>query len=110
MRHPSADVARYLLPAVNALIARELVEKYGLKRSEAAKVMEVTPAAVTQYLKLSRGGKIVEQLEGSEKIMRIIFSLARRMRTGKVNSEGFNLAIRRVCREARTLGIIPCQP
>ncbi len=46
-------VVKYVLPAIRALIAKELVEKHGLKQVRAAERMGVTPAAVPNILKRS---------------------------------------------------------
>lgn len=110
MKHPAPDIAKYLLPAVNALIACELVEKQGLRQSEVARIMNMTPAAVTQYLKRARGWRMIDQLRNSKRIMTIVSSLLKGGREGKIDSEEFILAIREICLEARRAGIIPYQP
>lgn len=76
MKPPCMVVVRYILPAIRAQIAKELVERYGLKRSEVAKKMVVTPAAVTQYLEGIRGGQAIYLIEGSEKIAEMVSQTA----------------------------------
>ncbi len=107
MKHPAPDVAKYLLPAVNALIACELVKKRGLRQSEVARIMDVSPAAVTQYLKRSRGWRVIDKLQNSKRIMEIISSLLKGDRVRRIDSEEFFFAMREICLEARREGIIP---
>jgi len=47
----------YVLPSIRGLLAKELQNK-GLKQNEIAKVMHLTPPAVSQYLKGKRGREI----------------------------------------------------
>lgn len=45
----------YLLPALRKEIAKELVENHGLRQKEVAAMLDITEAAVSQYLKHKRG-------------------------------------------------------
>ncbi len=49
-----------ILPAVRRELARILVEERGFSRRAAAKVLGVTPAALSQYLSGKRGGPVPE--------------------------------------------------
>ncbi|MEM2236932.1 MAG: hypothetical protein QXR26_01125 [Candidatus Caldarchaeum sp.] len=51
MKQPKAEE---IIPALRALIAVELTRTYGLKNAEAARLLSITPQAVTQYLKGAR--------------------------------------------------------
>jgi predicted transcriptional regulator len=73
---PCIVVVRYILPAVRAQIARELINKYGLRRSEAAEKMGVTPAAVTQYLKGVRGEVASSMVENSTEVIEAVSKIA----------------------------------
>ncbi|MEM2906327.1 MAG: transcriptional regulator [Candidatus Bathyarchaeia archaeon] len=55
MKPPCEVVVRYVLPTVRALIAKELIERYGLNQAEAAGKLGTTQAAVSQYLSAKRG-------------------------------------------------------
>ena len=57
-------VVQRILPALRLEITRELVEKYGMRKADAAGKMGVTPAAVSQYLNRSRGGSATPIIEG----------------------------------------------
>jgi len=61
---------------MRALIAKELVERHGLSRIAAARRMNLTPAAITQYLKEARGGKAVQLLKRSKAVCEIVSDIA----------------------------------
>ncbi len=46
--------AEEVIPTLRALIAIELIKTYGLKNAETARLLRVTPQAITQYLKGAR--------------------------------------------------------
>ena len=72
MKPPCVVVVQYVLPAIRVVVARELIEKHGLKRIEVAEKMEMTPAAITQYLKKVRGGVGVNTVKSSERAIKIL--------------------------------------
>jgi hypothetical protein len=55
MIFPCEKAVWYYLPQIRADLAKELV-KTGMTQSRAAKLLGVTPAAVSQYLHKKRGG------------------------------------------------------
>jgi len=46
--------AEEIIPIIRAMVAVELVKTHGLKNAEAARLLSITPQAVTQYLKGAR--------------------------------------------------------
>jgi predicted transcriptional regulator len=52
---PCEIVVKSVLPAMRALIAKELVETHGLKQVEVAEIMGITQAAISQYIRGERG-------------------------------------------------------
>lgn len=68
MKPPCMVVVKYILPSIRALVARSLVEEYNMKPIKVASKMDITPAAVTQYMKGVRGIKEIGELEESEKV------------------------------------------
>jgi predicted transcriptional regulator len=69
-------VVQYILPALRVEIAKELSEEFELKNADIARKMEITPAAVTQYLNKTRGGDSTELIKESEKVMEIVSDIA----------------------------------
>jgi predicted transcriptional regulator len=108
MKPPCMVVVQHILPALRLEITRELVEKYGMKRSDAAAKMGVTPAAVTQYLSRARGGSATNLLEGSGKVMELVDELSRDIAAGESPLDVLIMKLCRACAAARSEGLV-CQ-
>lgn len=76
MKPPCVVVVQYVLPAIRVLIAKELIEKHGLKRVRVAEKMGITPAAVTQYLKEIRGKRAIKIVESSGEAIKVVSKIA----------------------------------
>jgi len=57
MKPPCEIVVKHLLPALRAMIAKELTEKYGFKQEESARKLGITQSAISYYLSGSRGAR-----------------------------------------------------
>ncbi len=101
-------VVQHILPALRLEVTKELVEKHGMKRSDAAVKMGVTPAAVTQYLNQSRGGSATTLLEGSPKVMELVGELGDDIAGGESPLDVLLLKLCRACAAARSEGLV-CQ-
>jgi predicted transcriptional regulator len=108
MKPPCMVVVQHILPALRLEITRKLVEKYGMKRSEAAVKMGVTPAAVTQYLSRRRGGSATSLLEGSGRVMEFVDEISGDIVRGESPLDVLLLKLCRACAAARSEGLI-CQ-
>jgi len=106
MKPPCTIVVQHILPALRLEIARELVEKYGMKRSEAANKMGVTPAAVTQYLSRVRGGSATTLIEGSGKVMELVDEISADIAGGESAIDVLLFKLCRACAAARSEGLI----
>ncbi|MCS7095397.1 MAG: hypothetical protein NZ988_06310 [Thaumarchaeota archaeon] len=75
-----------LLPSVRAALCKELLERHGLRRIQAAAILGVKPATVTHYLSKKRGSAWLNAIESSEEARKMISevaeSMARRYRLG----------------------------
>ena len=67
---PCEIAVKSVIPAVKALIARELVEKHGLKQDEAAELLGISQSAVSKYTRKVRG--YVIKVDGLEEIEPLI--------------------------------------
>jgi predicted transcriptional regulator len=56
-------IGKYVLPIFRSMLAKELVQKYNLSQTQAAKKLGTTQAAVSQYLSSKRAYKGVEHVE-----------------------------------------------
>lgn len=75
MKPPCAVVALHVLPAARVIVARKLMEVHELKPAQVASRMGLTPAAVTQYASGVRGGRLVDVLQGSERVRQVLDGL-----------------------------------
>lgn len=99
-------VVRYILPTIRTLIARELIEKHDLKRSEAAKKMGVTPAAVTQYLERVRGGMAMDVAQSSKEVAKMVSKTADGLVRNEISICEVQGNICEACRAMRSSGLI----
>ncbi len=99
-------VVQHILPALRLEITRELVEKYGMRKADAAGKMGVTPAAVSQYLNRSRGGSATPIIEGSVAVMGLVDDISRDIASGESPLDILLLKLCRACAAARTEGLI----
>ncbi|MFZ1129096.1 transcriptional regulator, partial [Methanoregula sp.] len=78
MESPCQKIVWDVLPAIRAAIAVELV-KCGVSQVEAARMLEIAPSAVSQYLSGKRGYRI----EFENDVKKSIELLARDLKEGK---------------------------
>jgi uncharacterized protein len=78
MESPCQKIVWDVLPAIRAAIAVELV-KCGVSQVEAARMLEIAPSAVSQYLSGKRGYRI----EFENDVKRSIELLAQDLKDGK---------------------------
>jgi len=64
MKSPCEVVAKYILPVFRALVAKELMEKYGYSQNQVAAKLGVTQAAVSHYINSKRGSLMLKEVEG----------------------------------------------
>ncbi|MDI6691096.1 MAG: transcriptional regulator, partial [Candidatus Bathyarchaeota archaeon] len=69
-------IVKHVLPAIRVLVMKELIEKYNMRKIDASTKMELTPAAITQYLKGERGTVLLDEIGKSEEVMERISKLA----------------------------------
>ena len=94
VKTPCQQIVWDVLPAIRAALAAELV-KNGISQQEVAKLLELAPSAVSQYLSGKRGYRIV--FEGTAE--RLIGDLAREIRAGGVPD--ITARICAICQEIR---------
>jgi uncharacterized protein len=70
---PSEIESKSLIPAVRAILAKELVKVRGLKEEEVARLLGITQAAVSNYIRGTRGDiELISKLSSFQEIMRMI--------------------------------------
>jgi predicted transcriptional regulator len=93
MKAPCQEVVWDVLPAIRAAIVSELVQN-GVSQLEAARMLDLAPSAVSQYLSKKRGCRIVFE----EDVKRSIQRLSRDLVAGTVDD-----VIPRICEICRQL-------
>ncbi len=66
---PCEVAAKSVIPAVRAMVARQLIEDYGLKQELVAQRLGVTQAAVSKYVHQIRGEAV--ELQSAEEVRKI---------------------------------------
>ena len=85
------------MPAIRAAIAVDLV-KCGVSQTQAARLMEIAPSAVSQYLSGRRGYRV----EFNEEAKEAIRSLAWDLKEGRVENLGNRIC--EICKQVRGEG------
>lgn len=65
-----------MLPTIRAALSYELYTKHRLRKSQIAKVLDVSPASISQYLKNARGTKFLRELRRDPDFTRVVSSYA----------------------------------
>jgi len=85
----------------------ELTEKHGMKRSDVAEKMGITPVAVTQYLNHTRGDAAIKLINSSEEAVKLIAKIADYLANSKSSMNDVLSSICEVCRIIRVSGLTP---
>ncbi|HEX6252616.1 MAG TPA: transcriptional regulator [Nitrososphaera sp.] len=81
---PSEIEAKSLIPAVRAILAKKLIREYSLKEEDVAKDLGITQAAVSNYVRGTRGDtELISKLESVREVMRMIDDIAKDFSTNK---------------------------
>jgi predicted transcriptional regulator len=81
---PSEIEAKSLIPAIRAILAKKLVNEYGMKEEIVAKVLGVTQAAISNYLRGTRGDiELMNKLTSVTEVMRKTDDIARDLASDK---------------------------
>ena len=81
---PSEIEAKSLIPAIRAILAKKLVNEYEMKEEIVARVLGVTQAAVSNYLRGTRGDiQLMNKLTSVLEVMRMTDDIARNLTSNK---------------------------
>jgi len=79
-------------------IAKELIERYGLTQSEVAEKLGTTQAAISQYLRLKRGVRNLEELRVVLPMLQSVVSeIASEIASGRIDSNKMALKFCELC-------------
>lgn len=106
MKPPCMIIVQYILPALRVAIAKELIEKFELRKIDVADKMNVTPAAITQYMKRSRGDTASLMIERSGNVKDLVSDISRDLAEKKSPPDVLLMKLCRACRAVRSEGLI----
>ncbi|MEM3383395.1 MAG: helix-turn-helix domain-containing protein [Nitrososphaerales archaeon] len=92
---PYEIVYKTAIPALRAMIARKLMENYGLVQEEVAKKLEITQAAVSYYIKGKRA--IMLKLDDVDEIQHMTDEIAHLLFKGEMSRKELRLRITEAC-------------
>jgi len=96
-KHFAEVIVQDILPAVRALVAKQLVEKHNLTQQVAAGKIGVTQAAVSQYNRELRGWK-VKFLSKDDLIMKEVSALSVMVAQSGLHSKDALKQLSSICR------------
>ncbi|MBA7504208.1 hypothetical protein ES706_02835 [subsurface metagenome] len=99
MRPPCEVVVKEVLPAIRAMLVKELVERHRLSQVEVARKLGITQPAVSQYLRMLRGAGRGSAL--FKNIKKHVRELADDIARGKLKRKQI---IERYCMICRSMG------
>lgn len=89
------------LPAMRALVTKELINNYHLTQTDVAKRMGMTQPAISYYLRELRGTK-VKFLVKNEKLMELVKKVAAEIAAGKEHT----IDMHEICKRLRDENIL----
>jgi len=104
MSAPCEVAVKCVLPAVRAMIAKELMEKYHMKQVQAARFMRVSQPAISLYRRKIRGKAI--DLENDEDVSRLISQMTEALVKNNPSHKNLVQTYCRICRTIRAKGLL----
>jgi len=101
---PCEVAVKSVVPAVRALVAKELTYTFKLNQTDVASLLGVTQTAVSKYLGHVRGSVI--DLENVEEIQLAVKKIAVSLTNGNMSRSELLGNVCRVCRIARKKGLM----
>lgn len=85
---------------------KELIEKHNMRKIDVSDKMDLTPAAITQYLKGKRGNLFVEEIEDSQEAMMMISKLSDTLAKKDTSIDIIIERLCNICTSIRSEGIV----
>jgi len=104
---PSEIEAKSLIPAIRSILARKLIQEFYLKEEDVAKVLGVTQAAISNYVRGTRGDRqLAAKLAAVEEVRRMIDDIARDLAANKAYTPSTMAKFVQLCNYMRYTFII----
>ncbi|UCB60361.1 MAG: hypothetical protein JSW72_09730 [Candidatus Bathyarchaeota archaeon] len=95
LKLPCEVAVKSVVPAIRALLARELTENYGMKQGDAADLLGITQTAVSKYIHRVRGS--VLSIGGEKEVKTLIMKTAASLADGNFERPFLALQICTTC-------------
>lgn len=99
MKLPCEIAVKSVVPAIRALLAKELIVTYGMKQKEAADLLGITQTAVSKYAHHVRGR--VMSIENEEEVGTLVTETAASLVSGGMDKTALALQICTTCKLVR---------
>ncbi|MFP3985601.1 MAG: transcriptional regulator [Candidatus Bathyarchaeia archaeon] len=99
MKLPCEIAVKSVVPAIRALLAKELTETYGLKQEKAADLLGITQAAISKYTHHVRGR--VLEIETEKEVKLLTIKTAASLANGDLDRTALALQICTTCKLVR---------
>lgn len=77
---PAEIESKSLIPALRAILAKKLAEEHKIREDEISKMLGVTQAAISNYIRGTRGdSKLIEKLVADEQVSQMLNELSKRL-------------------------------
>ncbi len=100
---PCEVAAKSVIPALRAMVARELIADYGMKQELVAERLGVTQAAVSKYIHQIRGEAV--ELESAEEVRKISKEISETL-SKEANPLEVSQKFCQACTDIRALGLM----
>jgi len=104
---PSEIESKSLIPAIRAILSKKLIHDYNLKEETVAKLLGITQAAVSNYIRGTRGDLVlVAKLENNFEVMKMVSDIAKDLSLNKAYSPSAMTKFIQLCNFMRYTFII----
>ena len=104
---PSEIESKSLIPAIRAILSKKLIQDYSLKEETVAKLLGITQAAVSNYIRGTRGDlSLVTKLENNFEVMKMIGDITKDLSMNKVYAPSTMTKFIQLCNYMRYTFII----
>lgn len=77
---PAEIESKTLIPALRAILAKTLAEKHNIREDEISKMLGVTQAAISNYIRGTRGDpNLIQKLIADEQVSQLLKELSERL-------------------------------
>ena len=105
MKFPCEIVAKNVLPAFRAMLARKLVNEYGFTQIKVASILGVSQASINYYL-TSKRGRRVEIMKNLRELKRVVENMAREIAEGRMTQARMFKEVCEVCDNLKFKGLL----